>query len=295
MTAMTSTEKITDDGRFSFFFDTRHYPHMIYLKMTVRTADSTIAFLLLSLLQSANVLQLQAFSLQRHPSKLSTRISSSASPIDPSGWPDRFPAKQHCSKCGLCETSFVSHVKEACAFIDEGMSRMDAMEEVVHGRRRDVTDMVWSSDNNNNGGESMSSSSRPTGFAEEARFGVLHKPVMLAQGVGIPNAQWTGCVTGIAMSMLESGMVDAVVCIANSDDGKWSSPEPILAKTPQDVLRGRGVKPALAPSLRVLDEIKNDQSIRKLLFCGVGCAVQGEKINDACFLRYRVTKTALEF
>jgi hypothetical protein len=40
------------------------------------------------------------------------------------------------------------------------------------------------------------------------------------------------------------------------------------------VKRGRGVKPALAPSLRVLDEIRRDKSIRRLLFCGVGCAVQ---------------------
>ena len=31
---------------------------------------------------------------------------------------------------------------------------------------------------------------------------------------------------------------------------------------------------ALAPSLRVLDEIQKDTSITRLLFCGVGCAVQ---------------------
>jgi coenzyme F420-reducing hydrogenase beta subunit len=78
--------------------------------------------------------------------------------------------------------------------------------------------------------------------------------------------------------MLESGKVDAVVCIANGKDGKWSSSEPILAKTPEDVMRGRGVKPALAPSLRVLDDIRNDKSIKKLLFCGVGCAVQGKDL-----------------
>jgi coenzyme F420-reducing hydrogenase beta subunit len=102
----------------------------------------------------------------------------------------------------------------------------------------------------------------------------------LAQGINIKEAQWTGVVTGIARSMLESGQVDAVVCIANSNDGddndsdSWAAPEPILARTVQDVLRGRGVKPALAPSLRVLDDIQKDDSIRRLLFCGVGCAVQ---------------------
>lgn len=30
---------------------------------------------------------------------------------------------------------------------------------------------------------------------------------------GLPGAQWTGVVTGIATSMLESGAVDAVVCV----------------------------------------------------------------------------------
>ena len=197
-------------------------------------------------------------------------------PIDPSGWPDKFPAKEHCSKCGLCETSFVSQVKEACAFLGEGMARMDAMEEKVHGRRRALDSMVWSTSSSLSSSEQKDQSQ--TGEAEEARFGVLHQPVMLAKGLNIAGAQWTGCVTGIALSMLESGMVDAVVCIANDDsDGtSWSSSEPIVAKTSTEVLRGRGVKPALAPSLRVLDDIQKDDSIRKLLFCGVGCAVQGK-------------------
>jgi len=150
------------------------------------------------------------------------------------------------------------------------MSRMDELEVVVHGRQRQVDSLVWSDDDNN--GSSSGSST-----AEEGRFGVLYEPVRLAQGVGIPGAQWTGVVTGIACSMLDTGQVDAVVCIAaaeDSNESSWSSPEPILARTVQEVLRGRGVKPALAPSLRVLDEIQQDDSVKRLLFCGVGCAVQ---------------------
>ena len=129
-----------------------------------------------------------------------------------------------------------------------------------------------------------------------ARFGVLHDevPIMLVKGTQ-RNAQWTGAVTSIAVSMLENGLVDAVVCIASVsdhdkrdiDDNDNSNndeqhnnrlshlePKPIVAKNVQDVLRGRGVKPSLAPSLAVLDEIKQDPSIKRLLFCGVGCAVQ---------------------
>ena len=227
------------------------------------------------------------FAAESTPSK-----TSSSKPIDPSGWPERFPAKEHCSKCGLCETTFVSHVKEACAFLGDGMSRIDDMEVVVHGRGRDMSSIVWTSTTTTTTtGGGLNNDGQPnnnkllSGVAEEARFGVLHQPVMLGQGVNISGAQWTGCVTGIALSMLESGKVDAVVCIAANNEeesggGSWSTPEPILARTSEEVLKGRGVKPALAPSLRVLDEIKNDKSIRKLLFCGVGCAVQGEKTNS---------------
>ena len=138
---------------------------------------------------------------------------------------------------------------------------IDGLELGVHGRRRNL--QTTESDD---------------GLADEARFGVMHSPMFLARGKKVPNAQWTGCVTGIAVSMLESGMVDAVICIASSDSARvngWSNPKPILARTVDDVLRGRGVKPALAPSLNVLDELKESSDVKKLLFCGVGCAVQG--------------------
>jgi coenzyme F420-reducing hydrogenase beta subunit len=197
-------------------------------------------------------------------------INNVVKTIDPLAWPDRFPAKEHCSKCGLCETSFVTEVKDACAFLGPGMARIDDMEEWVHGRKRYSSNITWSSSLLSNGDDSSE--------ADEARFGVLHEPIWLAQGNRVENAQWTGVVTGICLAMLESNQVDAVVCIASSSNNtgsnNFASPEPILARSTDDVLRGRGVKPALAPSLRVLDEIRNDPSIRRLLFCGVGCAVQ---------------------
>ena len=197
----------------------------------------------------------------------SSTSTSTPKPIDPSGWPDKFPAKDHCSKCGLCETTYVNHVSDACAFIGDGMKgNIDGLEESVHGRKRNLGGMIWDDDVKDNAAAAES--------AEEARFGVMHRPMALARGKRIEGAQWTGLVTGIAVSMLEAGMVDAVVCIASSEEGGWSDPEPILARTVDEVLRGRGVKPALAPSLRVLDELKSSTDIKKLLFCGVGCAVQ---------------------
>jgi coenzyme F420-reducing hydrogenase beta subunit len=207
----------------------------------------------------------------------SSLLPSRSIPIDPSGWPHRFPAKEHCSKCGLCETSFVVNVTDACAFLGPGMARIDNLEEVIHGRRRNLSEMAWSSHTKTTTMKTSHPPSLPS-LSDEARFGVLHQPVRLAKGSRIDDAQWTGVVTSIALSMLESNQVDAVVCIAsNIDDDEgvsWASSEPILARTIEDVLRGRGVKPALAPSLRVLDDIQKDPSIRRLLFCGVGCAVQ---------------------
>lgn len=206
------------------------------------------------------ILNIFTATLTNTASSLSTSTTpkhggSAARPIPSSGWPDKFPAKSHCSKCGLCETSFVESVTSSCAFLNEGMARIDSLEHIVHGRTRIMDD---------------------DGDSNEIHFGVQHEPMQLVKG-SLENAQWTGAVSSIAISMLELGMVDAVVCIASGGDdadGGWSEPEPILAKTVADVLRGRGVKPALAPSLRVLDEIKNDDDVQRILFCGVGCAVQ---------------------
>jgi coenzyme F420-reducing hydrogenase beta subunit len=72
---------------------------------------------------------------------------------------------------------------------------------------------------------------------------------------------------------MEAGAVDAVALVA-ADPNDSLQPLPILARTSEDLLRGRGVKPSLAPSLAVLDDVKADPTIKRLLFCGVGCSVQ---------------------
>lgn len=168
-------------------------------------------------------------------------------------WPKSFPAKDLCSNCGLCLTSTgVTSVKDACAFIGDGMSRAEQLETSVHGRGRQ-----YDRDN-----------------LSEAHFGV-HESISLARGVGIEGAQWTGVTTGIALAWLQAGRVDAVVVAGSADDADgFAAPAPVLCRTAEEVMRGRRVKPSLCPSLAVLDEIAADASIRKLLFCGVGCSVQ---------------------
>jgi len=177
----------------------------------------------------------------------------------------------------------VQHVDTSCAFIGKGMSKIDDLESQVHGTTRMIQSQLQSTTD-------QYQDQYQDQYRHNTRFGVLHDdfPIMLVKGTE-KNAQWTGAVTSIAISMLERGLVDAVVCIASAssdsdynhehdhqNEGRMSQlePKPIIAKSVQDILRGRGVKPSLAPSLAVLDEIKHDPSIQRLLFCGVGCAVQ---------------------
>ena len=142
-------------------------------------------------------------------------------------WPKAFPAKQLCSNCGLCRSAVgVASVTEACAFLGDGMSRAEQLEERVHGRGRRYD--VASDD------------------LDEAHYGV-HEEIVLARGFQ-RNAQWTGVATGVALAWLESGEVDAVV-VAGSEAGAsgFGAPKPVLCRSPEEVLAGRRVAQCWAP------------------------------------------------
>ena len=96
------------------------------------------------------------------PSQSSEDWRKKARPIKPGS---TYPAKELCSHCGLCDTYYVAHVKDACAFLGDGearcypwvqherchpqcrskrlksllcagMSKIERLEPVVHGRSR---------------------------------------------------------------------------------------------------------------------------------------------------------------
>jgi len=168
-----------------------------------------------------------------------------AAPIKPGS---AYPAKEFCSNCGLCDTYYVAHVKDACAFLGDGMSRIEALEQQVHGRSRDLSSM------------------------DDLHFGV-HQEMLYAKNTPpVAGAQWTGIVTQIAIEMLESGKVDAVVCVQSEEDDRFS-PKPLVAFTPEDIIAARGVKPTLSPNLNVLATVEA-LDVKRLLFIGVGCQVQ---------------------
>lgn len=90
----------------------------------------------------------------------------------------------------------------------------------------------------------------------------------------IEGAQWTGVVTSIAIAMLETKAVDAVICV-QSDPKDRLAPLPVVARSKEEVLASRGVKPSLSPNLSVLATVEAlGPEIRSLLFIGVGCQVQ---------------------
>lgn len=127
------------------------------------------------------------------------------------------------------------------------MSRIESLEPAVHGRGRkaDSNDMYF-------------------GVHEELLYAKKIKPV--------EGAQWTGIVTTIAVEMLKSNMVEAVICVQSDPEDRFN-PKPILARTPEEVFAAKGVKPTLSPNLDTLALVEA-AGVKRLLFCGVGCQVQ---------------------
>jgi len=155
------------------------------------------------------------------------------------------PAKDLCSDCGLCDSRWVAYVRRACAFLEQ---RFEAMEEQAHGRSRRLDD------------------------ENELYFGVHQRMVTARLHQPIEGAQWTGIVSRIGVRALESGLVDAVLCVQQSEDDRFT-PVPVLARTPEQVLAARVNKPTLSPNLEVLEQLPGS-GIERLLAIGVGCQIQ---------------------
>ncbi|KAJ8451189.1 hypothetical protein Cgig2_013961 [Carnegiea gigantea] len=152
-------------------------------------------------------------------------------------------------RCGLCDTYYIAHVKNACAFLGDGMSRVERLEPVVHGRGRKEDSL------------------------DETYLGVYEDVLYARKIEPVDGAQWTGIVTTIAVEMLKAGKVEAVICVQSDPEDRFT-PRPVLARTPEEVLAAKGVKPTLSPNLNTLALVEA-AGVKRLLFCGVGCQVQG--------------------
>ena len=115
-----------------------------------------------------------------------------------------YPAKDLCSQCGLCDSRWVAYVRSACAFLEQ---RFEAMEQRAHGRSRDL-------DNE-----------------DELYFGVQQRMLSARLQAPIPGAQWSGIVSRIGVRALETGLVDAVLCVQQSEHDRFT-PVPVKIMFP---------------------------------------------------------------
>ena len=155
------------------------------------------------------------------------------------------PAKDLCSDCGLCDSRWVAYVRQSCAFLHQDF---DGMERKAHGRTRNLDQ------------------------EDELYFGVQQRMLTARLQTPIDGAQWTGIVSRLGVRALESGLVDAVLCVQQSPDDRFT-PMPVLARTPAEVLAARVNKPTLSNNLSVLEQLPGS-GIKRLLAIGVGCQVQ---------------------
>lgn len=194
----------------------------------------------------------------RLPARPATTSAAAAPrPITPGS---SYPAGAFCSTCGLCDTPFISDVKDACAFLGPGMARLDALEPALHGRAR---------------------STDPD--SPEIQYGVIQDQFYGRAVPSVPGAQWTGIVTAVACAALETGLVDAVVCVAGAADDPLC-PRPTIARSPAEVRAAAGVKPCLSPTLEVLPALRSLAAagdVQSALFIGVGCHVQAVRAVQA--------------
>jgi coenzyme F420-reducing hydrogenase beta subunit len=78
-----------------------------------------------------------------------------------------------------------------------GMSKIEELEKAVHGRSRNLE------------------------LENDLRFGVTEDMLYARNVDPVKGAQWTGIVTKIAVELLRSGKVDAVVCVQSAEEDRY--------------------------------------------------------------------------
>ena len=135
------------------------------------------------------------------------------------------PARRLCTDCGLSRTADPGRCGTACQFIKPDYP---GLERAVHGRARDA------------------------GREDEGFFGpyvAMHRAWLTPPRDG---AQWSGLTTRLAQRLLETGAVDAVLCVVPDPADRWR-PMPALITDPADMARARGMRMGYAPLLSLLE------------------------------------------
>jgi len=169
-----------------------------------------------------------------------------ASPEAPP-WTPPLAAPEHrvlCTDCGLSRTDMARDCGRACQFYRPDYA---TLEHRVHGRPRDPR------------------------RADEVFFGPFRSMVRAALKHPRPGAQWTGITTRLGQRLLETGAVDAVLCVT-ADPGDTWRPRPVLVTRAEDMATCRGMRMGYAPLLALLQPAL-EKGYRRLAVIGIPCQI----------------------
>lgn len=110
---------------------------------------------------------------------------------------------------------------------------------------------------------------RTTG--DEAFFGVTQSMHRAALREPRDGAQWTGLTTRLAERLLETGAVDAVLCVVPDPEDRWK-PQPALITNAADIAHARGMRMGYAPLLAMLEPAMT-AGHKRLAVIGIPCQI----------------------
>jgi coenzyme F420 hydrogenase subunit beta len=157
-----------------------------------------------------------------------------------------------CTDCGISRTADPKRCGRACQFIRPDYAGLETR---VHGRARDP--------------------SRP----DELHFGPFRRMLRAALRTPRAGAQWTGIATRLGERLLETGAVDAVLCMAPDPADAWR-PMPVIVTRAEDMARCRGMRMGYAPLLSLLEPAR-ERGYRRLAIIGIPCQVYALRALEA--------------
>jgi coenzyme F420 hydrogenase subunit beta len=168
------------------------------------------------------------------------------------------PALGGAARLGLCTDCGVSRMADpracgrACQFIRPDYPAAEAR---VHGRT--------------------------AGDGDEAFFGVTARMLRARLTPPAPGAQWTGITTALAARLLETGAVDAVLCVAPDPADRWK-PLPVIVTDPARMAEVRGMRMGYAPTVALVEPARA-AGHRRIAFIGIPCQVHALRALEAEF------------
>ncbi|SMY08337.1 Coenzyme F420 hydrogenase/dehydrogenase, beta subunit C-terminal domain [Flavimaricola marinus] len=148
-----------------------------------------------------------------------------------------------CTDCGLSRMRNAKDCGKACQFIKPDYPESETR---VHGRAAQTD-------------------------GDERFFGVstvMHKAALVPAREG---AQWTGLTTRLAERLLQTGKVDAVLCMVPDAKDRWK-PQPAIITDPAAMARARGMRMGYAPLLALLEPARA-AGHKRLAVIGIPCQI----------------------